>query len=262
MRESWQAKSAPTQAQSQDYTVAHLSTHLIYELLEHGKGLDLQIHSSRIPRAQGNNSTSKIGDNVSTQEPADNQNPVSLSLAGAPSILKFFSEEFIGQHFQEVGLEEGNPQPGDLFLFEFQFPVPVPFVAHVGVYCGQGEIIHFEGRGSTDSIRQKLQGYLEGVVYKQGLLAMKHSRKLLRVLRKRGGVDPKVLERRVREAMNSIPPPYHLVENNCVHFALKLLGMNLAGLKPQFLDPDQTYLLNTTNLLPRCWPNPSFFFLQ
>lgn len=83
-----------------------------------------------------------------------------------------------------------------------------------------------------DSIRQKLQGYLEGVVYKQGLLAMKHSRKLLRVLRKRDGIDPKVLERRVREAMNSIPLPYHLVENNCVHFALKLLGMNLVSSSP------------------------------
>lgn len=144
--------------------------------------------------------------------------------------MKFFSEEFIGQHFQEVGLEEGNPQPGDLFLFEFQFPVPVPFVAHVGVYCGQGEIIHFECTISIeglDGMLQRLQGYLEGVVYKQGLCAMKHSRKLLRVLRKRGGIDPKVLEGRVREAMNSIPPPYHLVENNCVHFALKLLGMNL-----------------------------------
>ena len=58
--------------------------------------------------------------------------------------MKFFSEEFIAQHFQEVGLEQGDPLPGDLFLFEFQFPVPVPFVAHVGVYCGQGEIIHFE----------------------------------------------------------------------------------------------------------------------
>lgn len=174
----------------------------------------------------------------STQEPADTQNQ---SLAEAPSILKFFSEEFIGQHFQDVDLDDGNPQPGDLFLFQFQIPVPVTFLAHVGVYCGQGEIIQYEGTMSTRPVSltdmistedlyrilQRLQGYVEGVVYKEGLHAMKHSRKLLRVLRKRGGVDTKVLERRVREAMNSIPPPYHLLKNNCVHFALKLLGMNL-----------------------------------
>ena len=213
--------------------------------------------------------------------------------------MKFFSEEFIGQHFQEVGLNDGNPQPGDLFLFQFQIPVPVPSLAHVGVYCGQGEIIQYEGerkqiwpitgvlhwgenwaelvgsvrgRGSpgvglqfeemlslictgpaistgtistrpvslpdmiftedSNSILQRLQGYMRGVVYKEGLRAMKHSRNLLRVLRKRGGVDPKVLERRVREAMNSIPPPYHLLKNNCVHFALKLLGMDLVSSSP------------------------------
>ncbi|CAO2613994.1 hypothetical protein LEMLEM_LOCUS16358 [Lemmus lemmus] len=190
-----------------------------------------------------------VKDFFSTKEPADTQNPVlpvGISRGKTPaeefSLLKFFfSEEFIGQHFQEVDLDKGDPQPGDLFLFQFQIPVPVPFLAHVGVYCGQGEIIQYEGTISTrpvsfsdmfstedlDTILQRLQGYVEGVVYKQGLNAMKHSRKLSRVLRKRGGVDPKVLERRVREAMNSIPQRYHFVFNNCVHFALKLLGMNL-----------------------------------
>ncbi|CAO2613995.1 hypothetical protein LEMLEM_LOCUS16358 [Lemmus lemmus] len=102
------------------------------------------------PRTQGHRDA---WDFFSTKEPADTQNPVlpvGISRGKTPaeefSLLKFFfSEEFIGQHFQEVDLDKGDPQPGDLFLFQFQIPVPVPFLAHVGVYCGQGEIIQYEG---------------------------------------------------------------------------------------------------------------------
>lgn len=52
----------------------------------------------------------------------------------------------MGKHFQEVELEKGEPQPGDLFLFKLQSPKAQYFGAHVGVYCGHGEIIHFEGK--------------------------------------------------------------------------------------------------------------------
>ncbi|XP_028729624.1 uncharacterized protein LOC114696209 [Peromyscus leucopus] len=145
----------------------------------------------------------------------------------ASSTIKFFfSEAFMGQHFQEVELDKGEPQPGDLFLFKLQSPRAQWFGAHVGVYCGHGEIIHFEGRTSGSGGLQTLLGYCEGVVCKQGHRALQRSRKLWRVLRRRGGIDPKVLERRVQEAMNSDPPLYNPTSSNCVHFALNLLGVD------------------------------------
>lgn len=67
-------------------------------------------------------------------------------------------------------------------------------------------------------------GSCEGIVSKQGQRPLQRSRSLWRVLRRRGGVDPAALERRVREAMDADPPPYHPTRSNCVHFALRLLG--------------------------------------
>lgn len=67
-------------------------------------------------------------------------------------------------------------------------------------------------------------GSCEGVVSKQGQRPLQRSRSLWRVLRRRGGVDRAALERRVREAMDADPPPYHPTRSNCVHFALSLLG--------------------------------------
>ncbi|XP_031240213.1 uncharacterized protein LOC116100607 isoform X1 [Mastomys coucha] len=149
------------------------------------------------------------------------------TLLGASSTFQFFfSEALMGQHFQEVELENCEPQPGDLFLFKLRTPKAQWCGAHVGVYCGHGEIIHFEGRTSNHSGIQTLLGYCEGVVCKQGHRALQRSRQLWRVLRRRGGVDPRVLESRVREAMYNDPPPYHPASSNCVHFALNLLGMD------------------------------------
>ncbi|XP_059125311.1 uncharacterized protein LOC131915990 [Peromyscus eremicus] len=149
------------------------------------------------------------------------------TLVRASSTIKFFfSEAFMGQHFQEVDLDKGEPQPGDLFLFKLRSPRAQWCGAHVGVYCGHGEIIHFEGRTSGSGGLQTLLGYCEGVVCKQGHRALQRSRELWCVLRRRGGIDPKVLERRVQEAMNSDPPLYNPTSSNCVHFALKLLGMD------------------------------------
>ena len=63
----------------------------------------------------------------------------------------------MNQHFQEVELNQGKPQPGDLFLFELQTPKAQYFGLHVGVYCGNGEIIHFEGeRKQIWSVRRGL----------------------------------------------------------------------------------------------------------
>lgn len=96
-----------------------------------------------------------------------------------------------------------------------------------------------------------LLGYCEGVVCKQGHRALQRSRRLWRVLRLRNGVDPRVLERRVREAMDSEPPPYHPTSSNCVHFALSLLGMDSVStsLLPAHIPSQPLSLL--TNLLPR-----------
>ncbi|ERE80725.1 hypothetical protein H671_3g8640, partial [Cricetulus griseus] len=150
-----------------------------------------------------------------------------LTLVGASSTIKFFTEAIMGHQFQEVELDKDEPQPGDLFLFKLQSPRAQWFGAHVGVYCGHGEIIHFEGRTSGDGGLQTLLGYCEGVVCKQGHRALQRSRRLWRVLRRRGGINPVELECRVREAMDSDPPPYHPTSSNCVHFALNLLGMDL-----------------------------------
>lgn len=42
-------------------------------------------------------------------------------------------------------LEGKEPEPGDLFLFRLLSPTGCWCGAHVGMYCGHGEIIHFEG---------------------------------------------------------------------------------------------------------------------
>uniref|UniRef100_A0A8C0KU89 NlpC/P60 domain-containing protein n=1 Tax=Canis lupus dingo TaxID=286419 RepID=A0A8C0KU89_CANLU len=68
------------------------------------------------------------------------------ALTGAVSTIKFFlPEAFLGRHFETVELEGSEPEPGDLFLFRLLSPTGRWCGAHVGVYCGHGEIIHFEG---------------------------------------------------------------------------------------------------------------------
>uniref|UniRef100_A0A8D2BDZ3 NlpC/P60 domain-containing protein n=1 Tax=Sciurus vulgaris TaxID=55149 RepID=A0A8D2BDZ3_SCIVU len=75
------------------------------------------------------------------------------AVTGASTTIQFFlSEAFLGQHFEAVELEQGDPEPGDLFLFRLRSPTGRWCGAHVGVYCGHGEIIHFEG----DSVCVKL----------------------------------------------------------------------------------------------------------
>ncbi|XP_076980429.1 uncharacterized protein LOC143652592 [Tamandua tetradactyla] len=147
------------------------------------------------------------------------------ALTGAVATMKFFlAEAILGQHFEAVELGGGEPEPGDLFLFRIASPKGRWCGAHVGVYCGHGEIIHFEGRHPGGRDPHKLLGSWEGVVCKQGERPLLRSRSLWRVLRRRGGVDRAALQRRVREAMDSDPPPYHPTRSNCVHFALHLLG--------------------------------------
>ncbi|XP_065762969.1 uncharacterized protein [Muntiacus reevesi] len=149
----------------------------------------------------------------------------SQAMTGAVSTIKFFiSEAFLGQHFEAVELEGSEPEPGDLFLFRLMSPTGRWCGAHVGVYCGHGEIIHFEGKNPRGQMPNLFLGSCEGVVSKQGQRPMQRSRLLWRVLRRRSGIDRVALERRVREAMDADPPPYHPTCSNCVHFALQLLG--------------------------------------
>uniref|UniRef100_A0A8C6A214 Uncharacterized protein n=1 Tax=Marmota marmota marmota TaxID=9994 RepID=A0A8C6A214_MARMA len=149
------------------------------------------------------------------------------SIIGASRTFQFFfSEAFLGQHFEAVELEQSDPEPGDLFLFRLQSPTGRWCGAHVGVYCGHREIIHFEGKIPGNCGPHKFLGSWEGVVCKQGQGPMLRSRSLWRVLRRRGGINRTLLELRVREAMDTDPPPYHPTRNNCVHFALHLLGLD------------------------------------
>lgn len=80
----------------------------------------------------------------------------SQTVTGASSTFQFFfSEAFLGQHFEAVELEQGDPEPGDLFLFRLRSPTGRWCGAHVGVYCGHGEIIHFEGECLLLELRLK-----------------------------------------------------------------------------------------------------------
>lgn len=96
---------------------------------------------------------------------------------------------------------------------------------------------------------QKFLSFWEGVVCKQGQGPMLRSRSLWRVLRRRGGINRTLLELRVREAMDTDPPPYHPTRNNCVHFALHLLGLdrnpNLVSLRAS----DQDSVLRNSPIL-------------
>uniref|UniRef100_A0A286XR71 LRAT domain-containing protein n=1 Tax=Cavia porcellus TaxID=10141 RepID=A0A286XR71_CAVPO len=161
------------------------------------------------------------------------------TMTGAINTIKFFlSEAFLGQQFEAVDMEANKPEPGDLFLYKLLNPVGHWCGAHVGVYCGHGEIIHFEGKRPSRSGLHQFLGSWEGVVCKQGQRALQRSRQLWRVLRRRGGVDHAGLERRVREAMTMDPPTYHPTRYNCVHFALSLLGLDRSsGLEVVDLDP-------------------------
>ncbi|KAM4826311.1 uncharacterized protein RHO17_000773 [Thomomys bottae] len=149
------------------------------------------------------------------------------SIRGAATTANFFlSEALLGQHFEAVELRGAEPEPGDLFLFKLVSPVGRRYGAHVGVYCGDGEIIHFEGLAPERTGLGASLSSWEGVVSKQGRRPLQRSRELWRVLRRRGGVDRAGLDRRVRAAMDADPPPYHPARNNCVHFALRLLDVD------------------------------------
>ncbi|KAM6202394.1 uncharacterized protein ACDL77_011966 [Rhynchocyon petersi] len=136
----------------------------------------------------------------------------------------FLSDAFLGQHFEAIEFKASEPEPGDLFLFRLMSHTGRWFGAHVGVYCGHGEIIHFEGKNPGNHGSHKFIGSWEGIVSKQGQSPLLRSCLLWHVLRRHGGVDRAALEQRVCEAMDADLPVYHPTRSKCLHFALRLLG--------------------------------------
>ncbi|XP_075620960.1 uncharacterized protein LOC142603542 [Balearica regulorum gibbericeps] len=118
------------------------------------------------------------------------------------------------EFFEEVS--ESNLQPGDIMLVPY---LNVPAIIsnifkHAAIYCGDGEVIHFQGTALF---------WNRGRISKEGFEAMKERGKC-QVLRKKGGIDVNDFCCKVRKVMNS-EANYDLYTNNCIHFALYLLDM-------------------------------------
>ncbi|XP_068000255.1 uncharacterized protein [Melanerpes formicivorus] len=117
-----------------------------------------------------------------------------------------------GKVFDEVTEEE--MQPGDIVLVPMDDKNPLYCLfKHAAVYIGDGEVIQFQG--STGE---------PGQISKEGFQAMKMATQKCQIYRKRGGIDLNDFHSKVREAMHS-KAKYHLGTNNCIHFALWLLGL-------------------------------------
>ncbi|KAF1543543.1 hypothetical protein FQV10_0008406, partial [Eudyptes schlegeli] len=119
-----------------------------------------------------------------------------------------------GDVFEEVS--ESDLQPGDILLFPMNISPGIlsSSFKHTAVYCGDGEVIHFQSKKRRNT----------GRISKEGFIAMEKERGKCQIYRKIGGIDPNDFHRKVREAMN-MEDRYDLDDNNCIHFALCLLGL-------------------------------------
>ncbi|XP_071669825.1 uncharacterized protein [Patagioenas fasciata] len=128
-----------------------------------------------------------------------------------------------GDIFEEVS--ESDLQPGDIVLFPMSSSGKNSKVfRHAAVYCGFGEVIHFLGsvdQSTWDLISSKK---LRGDIVKSGFHALKKERGKCEIYRKKGGVNHDDLQSEIQKAMNS-EAKYSLYKNNCIHFALSLLGL-------------------------------------
>ncbi|KFV65739.1 hypothetical protein N307_00251, partial [Dryobates pubescens] len=131
--------------------------------------------------------------------------------------IQFLLHKSIPGHeetFYEVS--ETEIQPGDIVLFPIEnLQSLYCLFKHAAVYVGDGEVIHFQGLKDKSST---------GWVSKEGFHALKKARGKFQIWRKRGGIKVNEFRARVRQAMNSIAY-YDLGTNNCIHFALWLLGL-------------------------------------
>ncbi|XP_075620959.1 uncharacterized protein LOC142603541 isoform X2 [Balearica regulorum gibbericeps] len=121
------------------------------------------------------------------------------------------------EFFEEVS--ESNVQPGDIVLVPCLNKTGIirKLFQHAAVYCGDGEVIHFQNTTSTSSGKS-------GRISKEGFEAMIQERGKCQILRKKGGINLSDFNSRMKELMNS-KANYNVCINNCIHFALHLLDM-------------------------------------
>ncbi|XP_054024748.1 uncharacterized protein LOC128897992 [Dryobates pubescens] len=111
---------------------------------------------------------------------------------------------------------EAALQPGDMVLFPLhEYGSCSSLFTHAAVYLGDAEVIHFQ---NTD-VRSNI-----GQICKEGFHALTGARGKCQMYRKRGGMDLMEFHSNVRKAMNS-RGSYQPGTNNCIHFALWLLGL-------------------------------------
>ncbi|XP_064933257.1 uncharacterized protein LOC135580593 isoform X2 [Columba livia] len=139
------------------------------------------------------------------------------SVAREYTSIKFLWSKSLPGHediFEEVS--ESKLQPGDILLFPESNAnfISRALFKHAAVYCGDGEVIHFQSTGKGHG----------GLISKQGFEALKRERGECHIYQKKGGVDLNDLRSKVRIAMDS-EAEYSLRTNNCIHFALSLLGL-------------------------------------
>ncbi|XP_026712213.1 uncharacterized protein LOC113484177 isoform X1 [Athene cunicularia] len=128
--------------------------------------------------------------------------------------LLFNTADRFGEVFMKVSDRE--LQPGDIVLFPMDSRSGASSsFKHAAVYCKDGEVIHFQNTDSKNG---------DGRISKEGFEAMKEKRRKCWVYRKKDQIDLKDFNNKVREAMNS-KAKYNLRKNNCIHFALHLLGL-------------------------------------
>ncbi|OPJ71456.1 hypothetical protein AV530_004174 [Patagioenas fasciata monilis] len=142
--------------------------------------------------------------------------------------LKFLFTKSIPGHgdiFEEVS--ESELQPGDILLFPMDRSNDIIsriLFKHAAIYCGDGEVIHFQGAGTPNSSALISSQTTPGLISKQGYTALKNDRGNCQIYRKKGGVDLRAFRSKLKKAMNS-EAEYSLYKNNCIHFALSLLGL-------------------------------------
>ncbi|OXB81956.1 UNVERIFIED_CONTAM: hypothetical protein H355_004039 [Colinus virginianus] len=127
----------------------------------------------------------------------------------------FLLRDFIPRHEKVFINVSDNIQAGDLVLLNIESSSSLSIIfKHAAVYCGEGEVIHFQ---DTGDLRR-------GRIIKEGFQVMKDRRGKCQVLRKKSGVNPETFKNKVKLLMNSTAE-YRLLDNNCINFALYLLDL-------------------------------------
>lgn len=134
----------------------------------------------------------------------------------------------MGQRFQQEELESCEPERGgDLFLFKSRSP-KAQWCRPTWVFTAAKERSYTLRAGPPATVEYKRFWVTVRVSYVNRDTALwQRSRQLWRVLRRHSGVDPRVLESCVREAMDNDPSPYHPLCTEPVE-----CGLNVNGQEP------------------------------